>query len=107
MTTRRRTQAERDAMTVEIGYALLTACLLGAVVFAALVWPAAVWHLPPATERIPLTAGAVIAGTLAVLRVIHVLWRYDRQRPSRTTRPGDPETGPEAGGRGQARKRRG
>ncbi|MEU9720911.1 DUF6332 family protein [Streptomyces sp. NPDC047976] len=107
MTTRRRSQAERDAMTVEIGYALLSACLLGGAVFAVLVWPAAVWDLPPAAEGFLLKAGAAIAGMLAVLRVIHVLWRYDRHLRLPTARPGDPDAGPDTGGRDQARKRSG
>ncbi|MDK9497119.1 DUF6332 family protein [Streptomyces katrae] len=101
MTTNRRSQAERDAMTVEIGYALVTACLLGAVAFAALAWPAAVWHLPPAAANFLPTAGAVIGGVLAVLRVIHVLWRYDSRRRHPTTRLGTGRAGD------QARKRSG
>ncbi|MFJ6567615.1 DUF6332 family protein [Streptomyces sp. NPDC091292] len=79
MGTGRRSQAERDAITVEIGYALLSACFLGAVVFATVAGPAAVWHLPPTVERFLLIGGASLGGTLAVLRVIHVLWRQTRE----------------------------
>ncbi|MCX5589232.1 DUF6332 family protein [Streptomyces erythrochromogenes] len=81
MTTRRRSQADRDEMTVEIGYALLSALFLGAVVFATIAGPAAVWHLPAAVEKFLVVAGAAIAGVLAVIRVIHVLWQHGNRQP--------------------------
>lgn len=84
MTTERRSQAERDATTVEIGYALFSACFLAALVFAAIAGPAAVWELPQPVEKSLVVAGAGIAGVLGVLRVVHVLWRHG-QRPE--TRP--------------------
>ncbi|MFE0579827.1 DUF6332 family protein [Streptomyces sp. NPDC058874] len=80
MTTRRRGQAERDAMTVEIGYALLSACFLGAVVFAAIAGPVAVWDLPGGFEDFLVLAGASMGGVLGVLRVVHVLWQHGRNR---------------------------
>ncbi|WP_411103008.1 DUF6332 family protein [Streptomyces sp. cmx-4-9] len=80
MTTSRRSQAARDATTVEICYALLSACFLGGVAFAVIAGPAAVWRLPPAVEDFLVTAGATVAAALAVLRVVHVLWRYGHQR---------------------------
>ncbi|MFJ4776313.1 DUF6332 family protein [Streptomyces sp. NPDC088762] len=76
MTTRRRSQAERDEIPVEIGYALLSACFLGAVVFATIAGPVAVWHLPAVVEEFLLVGGAWVAGVLAVFRVVHVLWRH-------------------------------
>ncbi|MFF9979022.1 DUF6332 family protein [Streptomyces erythrochromogenes] len=81
MTTKRRSQADRDAMTVEIGYALLSAFFLGALVFAAVAGPAAVWHLPRAVEKSLVVAGGVIGGVLAVIRVIHVLWQHGNRQP--------------------------
>ncbi|MEU6758373.1 DUF6332 family protein [Streptomyces sp. NPDC046685] len=80
MTTRRRNQAERDEITVEIGYALLSACFLGAVVFATIAGPVAVWSFPPAVEKFLLVGGAWVAGVLAVIRVAHVLWRHGQDR---------------------------
>lgn len=80
MTGRRRSQAEQDAVTVEIGYALVSAGLLGTLVCAAIAGPAAVWRLPPAVEGFLLVAGAVVGGGLAVVRVVHVLWRYRHPR---------------------------
>ncbi|MGN9790339.1 DUF6332 family protein [Streptomyces sp. OZ13] len=80
MAAGRRTQAERDDITVEIGYALLSACFLGGVVFAAVAGPAAVWSFPPAVERFLRATGATVAGVLAVIRVVHVLWRHTARR---------------------------
>ncbi|MGW4386933.1 DUF6332 family protein [Streptomyces sp. NBC_00063] len=76
MGSKRRSQAERDAITVEIGYALVSACFLGGVAFGAIAGPAAVWNLPRAVEQLLLAAGTVVGGVLAVLRVVHVLWRF-------------------------------
>ncbi|MET7540603.1 DUF6332 family protein [Streptomyces sp. NPDC005507] len=76
MGTRRRSQDERDEITVEIGYALFSACFLGGVVFATIAGPAAVWHLPPAVEHSLVATGTVVGGVLAVLRVVLVLWRF-------------------------------
>ncbi|MGW7285658.1 DUF6332 family protein [Streptomyces sp. NPDC054847] len=80
MAAGRRTQAERDDITVEIGYALLSACFLGGVVFAAVAGPAAVWSFPPAFEKFLSATGATLAGVLAVIRVVHVLWRHAARR---------------------------
>ncbi|AEW98356.1 DUF6332 family protein [Streptantibioticus cattleyicolor] len=73
-----RDQRERDAVTVEIGYALASAAFLGVVVFVVFVGPAMVWHLPRWAEGVLVVAGAVTAGVLAVVRVVHVLRRHAR-----------------------------
>ncbi|MFF5427737.1 MULTISPECIES: DUF6332 family protein [unclassified Streptomyces] len=101
MTTRRRTQAERDAITVEIGYALFSAVLLAALVLAAIAGPAAVWELPRAVEKSLVAAGAVIGGVLGVLRVVHVLWHHGKHRERLSadgagSRPGHDAEGGEA-----------
>ncbi|RMB84765.1 DUF6332 family protein [Streptomyces shenzhenensis] len=75
----RRSQAERDEITVEIGYALLSACFLGAVVFAVIAGPVFVWQFSPAVNTFLLVAGASVAGVLGAVRVVHVLWRHARQ----------------------------
>ncbi|WUH88842.1 DUF6332 family protein [Streptomyces sp. NBC_00433] len=72
-------QAERDATTVEIGYALLSGCFLGAVVFATLVGPVVVWDLPAAVDTLLLRTGGTVACALAVVRVVHVLLRHARR----------------------------
>ncbi|MER6692963.1 DUF6332 family protein [Streptomyces minutiscleroticus] len=79
MEDRRHSRAQRDAITVEIGYALLSACFLGAVVFGAVAGPAAVRTLPPAVERTLLTTGLWLAVVLAAVRVVHVLRRHARR----------------------------
>ncbi|MFE9466810.1 DUF6332 family protein [Streptomyces virginiae] len=79
MKTRRRTQAERDAIPVEIGYALLSACFLGALVFATIAGPTAVWDLPAGVDEFLRVTGVWIAGLLAVVRVVHVLWRHGQR----------------------------
>ncbi|WP_055697650.1 DUF6332 family protein [Streptomyces silaceus] len=90
MTTRRRSQAERDEITVEIGYALFSASFLALVVFGAVAGPVAVWSLPPAVDKVLLVAGASLAGVLAVVRVVHVLWRFTgRQRRESFAAPGE------------------
>ncbi|MYY08114.1 hypothetical protein GT204_04150 [Streptomyces sp. SID4919] len=80
MSTERRSQADRDEITIEIGYALASACFLGAVMFATIAGPAAVWDLPPAVERFMLLAGASVGGVLAAIRVVHVLWRHGQPK---------------------------
>ncbi len=53
----RRTQAERDAITVEIGYALFSAGFAAAVLFGAVAGPAYVFALPSGVRRALVTAG--------------------------------------------------
>ncbi|WP_328323320.1 MULTISPECIES: DUF6332 family protein [unclassified Streptomyces] len=89
----RGSQADRDARTVEIGYALASAGFLGALVFGVIAGPAAVWNLPHRVTTALVLTGAVAAGLLAVARVIHVLRTYERGRragddPGRTDAAG-------------------
>ncbi|MEU4125378.1 DUF6332 family protein [Streptomyces virginiae] len=79
MTTKRRSQAERDAIPVEIGYALLSACFLGALVFATIAGPTAVWDLPAWVDNVLRVGGLWVAGLLAVIRVVHVLRQHGRR----------------------------
>ncbi|MDG4857835.1 DUF6332 family protein [Streptomyces sp. T-3] len=69
MATKRRSQAERDETTVETGYALVTACFLGAAVFAVMTYAI---MLPPA-------AAAAVAGVVALIRVAYVLRRHEER----------------------------
>ncbi|WP_327299333.1 MULTISPECIES: DUF6332 family protein [unclassified Streptomyces] len=73
-------QADRDARTVEIGYALVSAGFLGALVFGVIAGPAAVWSLPHRVSTALVLTGAGAAGLLAVVRVVHVLRSYERGR---------------------------
>ncbi|MFE0472793.1 DUF6332 family protein [Streptomyces sp. NPDC058947] len=72
----RRTQAERDAITVEIGYALCSAAFAGAVVFGAVAGPALLFDLPDTAELLLVRAGLVLAPVLFVARVASVLLRF-------------------------------
>ncbi|MFF7791333.1 DUF6332 family protein [Streptomyces sp. NPDC007991] len=85
----RRTQAERDAMTVEIGYALCSAAFAAAVVFGAVAGPALLFDLPDTPERLLLRAALVLTPVLFVARVVSVLLRFrsaaQPSQPGRTS----------------------
>ncbi|MFI8103379.1 DUF6332 family protein [Streptomyces sp. NPDC086023] len=76
---RRRTQADRDAITVEIGYALFSGAFAAALVFGAVAGPAFFFTLPRWAERALPLAGGALAATVFVLRITHVLWRFGRR----------------------------
>ncbi|WP_413777796.1 MULTISPECIES: DUF6332 family protein [unclassified Streptomyces] len=84
---RRRTQADRDAITVEIGYALLSAVLVAAVVFGVIAGPKAMFTMPYAVEHGLLLAGAAAAAIAFVLRLVTVLWRFSTA-PAQPSQPG-------------------
>jgi hypothetical protein len=85
---KRRTQAERDAITVEIGYALCSAVFAAAVVFGAVAGPALFFDLPELVETTLLRTGVAVAAALSAARVISVLLRFGRRaqpsQPGRT-----------------------
>ncbi|MGW1541644.1 DUF6332 family protein [Streptomyces sp. NPDC002309] len=84
----RRTQTERDAITVEIGYALCSAAFAAVVVLGAVAGPAWLFDLPSAVETSLVRAGLVLAPALFVVRVVAVLLRFRHAgqsgRPGRT-----------------------
>ncbi|GGZ94132.1 DUF6332 family protein [Streptomyces subrutilus] len=75
----RRTQADRDAITVEIGYAFVSACLAAGLSFVAVYGAAPAFSLPPAAHRALTVAGGIVAAAVFVLRIAHVLWRFARR----------------------------
>ncbi|PAZ15742.1 hypothetical protein CLM62_13210 [Streptomyces sp. SA15] len=81
----RRGQAERDAITVEIGYALCSALFAAAVVFGAVAGPALLFELPDTVAVLLLRTGLVLAPVLFLARVVSVLVRFQR-----TTQPSQP-----------------
>ncbi|MFI6932631.1 DUF6332 family protein [Streptomyces sp. NPDC050287] len=85
----RRGQAERDAMTVEIGYAVCSAVFAAAVVFAAVAGPALLFELPDPVERLLLLTGMILAPLLFLARVVSVLVTFRRRpqpsQPGRTS----------------------
>ncbi|WP_460061955.1 DUF6332 family protein [Streptomyces sp. YKOK-I1] len=84
----RRSRAERDAITVEIGYALFSAAFAAAVAFCAVAGPVLLFELPESVDRLLPGAGLVLAAALFVVRVVSVLWRFSRaaqpSQPGRT-----------------------
>ncbi|MCZ7461732.1 DUF6332 family protein [Streptomyces sp. WMMC940] len=90
-----RTQAQRDEMTVEIGYALFSAAFAAAAVFGAIAGPKLIFAMPYAVERGLLLAAVAAAALVFPLRVVTVLRRFSREAgrrdsPDRTGRPGRP-----------------
>nr|WSX53210.1 DUF6332 family protein [Streptomyces sp. NBC_00974] len=75
----RRSQADRDAVTVEIAYAFISGGFAAALTFGAVYGPAVAFDLSSATARTVATAGGVLAGVAFLSRVAHVLWRYARR----------------------------
>ncbi|GGU46327.1 DUF6332 family protein [Streptomyces lavendofoliae] len=71
-----RTQAQRDAMTVEIGYALVTGVFLAAGVFVLCAAPVLVLDLAGGAARGVLVVAATVAGLAFMTRVTRVLWRF-------------------------------
>ncbi|MFD8723232.1 hypothetical protein EDD90_0897 [Streptomyces sp. Ag109_O5-1] len=82
----RRGQAERDAITVEIGYALCSAVFAAAVVFGAVAGPALLFRLPAGLERVLPLVGTVLAAVLFLARVVSVLVRF--RHSSQPSQPG-------------------
>ncbi|MCX4999772.1 DUF6332 family protein [Streptomyces longwoodensis] len=82
----RRTQDDRDAITVEIGYALVSAAFATAVVVGAVAGPALLFDLPAPVERSLKGAAVVIAPVLFLARVVTVLVRF--RRDAQPSQPG-------------------
>ncbi|WP_307161796.1 DUF6332 family protein [Streptomyces rishiriensis] len=85
----RRTQAERDVITVEIGYALCSAVFAAAVLFGAVAGPALLFELPGLAEKSLLRAGLGLAPVVFLVRVVSVLVRLrtgaQPSQPGRTS----------------------
>ncbi|MFI6643948.1 DUF6332 family protein [Streptomyces sp. NPDC050504] len=79
---RTRTRAERDAVTVEIVYALVSAAFVAGLAFGATAWPVLLLDLPPRADRMLLMAGCALAGAAFVVRTVLVLWRFGRRERS-------------------------
>ncbi|WP_328680760.1 DUF6332 family protein [Streptomyces sp. NBC_00322] len=86
----RRTQAKRDAITVEIGFAVVTGCLVGGLTFLAIAGPMMVIPMSSDTERRLVLGGTVAGLAVFVVRVVHVLWgfRGGRGNPRQPSQPG-------------------
>ncbi|MFF4899448.1 DUF6332 family protein [Streptomyces sp. NPDC001068] len=76
----RESRWEKDAMTVEIMFALVTAAVLAAGVFGVLLVPALIVGVGKPAGKALLVVGIALAGLAAVWRVTRVLLRFDAQR---------------------------
>ncbi|MFB8107591.1 MULTISPECIES: DUF6332 family protein [unclassified Streptomyces] len=84
----RRTQVERDAVTVEIGYALVSSAVLAGLTFAAVSAPALLLFDLGRPARTVILGLATVAAALAfATRVVHVLWRFPRREGRRLGGP--------------------
>ncbi|AIV37890.1 MULTISPECIES: DUF6332 family protein [Streptomyces] len=85
----RRTQGERDAVTIEIGYALCSAAFAAAVLFGALAGPAYLFDPTGAPRTAFVGAGVVLAVVVFSVRVVSVPARFARggqpSQPGRTS----------------------
>ncbi|MEU9606057.1 DUF6332 family protein [Streptomyces sp. NPDC048057] len=76
----RESRWEKDAMTVEIMFALVTAAVLAAAVFGVLLVPALLVGVSEPVGKGLLVVGKVLAALAAVWRVVQVLLRFDVRR---------------------------
>lgn len=83
----RRTQADRDAVTIEIGYAFVSACFAAALAFGAVYWPVLAFSLSAATGRALAVAGGCVATVVFLLQITHVLWGFARRPETTATEP--------------------
>ena len=83
-----RSSAERDAITVEIGFALLSAGFVAVAAFLGLSAPTWFLDLPHPVDLALRLTGGVVAVLAFVARVVHVLWRFSRQPAPQPELPG-------------------
>ncbi|MFF3555013.1 DUF6332 family protein [Streptomyces tsukubensis] len=76
----RESRWEKDAMTVEIVFALVTAVVLAAGVFAVAVALVLAFGVPDPVRKDVLVGGALLGAVAGVWRLVRVLRRFDRQR---------------------------
>ncbi|MEV6124020.1 DUF6332 family protein [Streptomyces sp. NPDC052077] len=96
----RRTQGERDALTVEIGYALCSAAFAALVLLAAVAGPAYVFAPLTGARGVLTGVGAVVGAVVFALRVVSVLTRFGRAQRERTSH-GRPQHGQAFRGRSE------
>ncbi len=82
----RRSPAERDAITVETGYALCSAAFAAVVVLGAVAGPVLLFELPGTLETVLRRTGALLAAVLFAVRTVSVLVRF--RRAAQPSQPG-------------------
>ncbi|WBO67997.1 DUF6332 family protein [Streptomyces camelliae] len=85
----RRTKAEQDAATVEVGYALVSAAFAAAVLCGALGVPVLLFELPDLLSTALTWLAMTLAPALFVARVVSVMVRFRQtaqpSQPGRTS----------------------
>ncbi|MGW5988806.1 DUF6332 family protein [Streptomyces anulatus] len=76
----RESRWDKDAMTVEIVFALVTAAVLAGVIFTAAWALVLVLDLSGSAGRGVLIGGALLGAVAGVWRLVRVLLRFDEQR---------------------------
>ncbi|WP_097868431.1 DUF6332 family protein [Streptomyces sp. rh34] len=76
----RESRWEKDAMTVEIAFALVTAAALAAAVFAVALTLTLVMDLSDAASKGVRAGGALAGGAAGVWHLVRVLRRFDVER---------------------------
>jgi hypothetical protein len=76
----RESRWEKDAMTVEIVFALVTAAVLAGVIFAVAWTLVLALDLSGSAEKDVLVGGALFGAVAGVWRLVRVLLRFDEQR---------------------------
>ncbi|MEV0573761.1 DUF6332 family protein [Streptomyces sp. NBC_01463] len=71
-----RSQADRDAMTVEIGFAVVTGALLAGAAFLTVCAPALLLTSRDSVPSALFMAATAVAALVFVGRVVDVLWRF-------------------------------
>ncbi|MGN5632581.1 DUF6332 family protein [Streptomyces sp. AC154] len=92
-----RSQADRDAMTVEIGFAVLTGALMAAGAFVVVCVPTAFLAPHSGLRSALLMAASGVAGLVFMGRVIDVLWRFGRRDSAVELGPAGPANGAAGG----------
>ncbi|MGP3776177.1 DUF6332 family protein [Streptomyces sp. SDT5-1] len=75
----RRTQAERDAMTTEIGFALFSAALYAGAAFLVVILPVLYGLVSGGVRSGFVTAAGAVAAVAFVARTVEVLWRFGQR----------------------------
>ncbi|MFD8685760.1 DUF6332 family protein [Streptomyces sp. NPDC059651] len=78
-----RSQSDRDAVTVEIGFAVMTGVLSAAAAFITVCAPAWLLAAGGGVNRGPLLAASVVAVLVFLGRVVDVLWRFGHRDTER------------------------
>ncbi|MFD7527864.1 DUF6332 family protein [Streptomyces sp. NPDC059849] len=76
----RESRWEKDAMTVEIVFALVTSVVLAAAVFAVALALALAFGVSGSARKCALVGGALLGAAAGVWRLVRVLRRFDAQR---------------------------